>query len=126
MENQVETKPQQYRQGDVLLIPVDDIPNGAKKVQRDNGRVILAYGEVTGHAHAITVPGADKFRVRTDVGGGPINLRDMSPRIAEYLRVREEAELKHEEHATIKVPPGNYRVAIQREYTPQIVRSVRD
>lgn len=42
----------QYRHGDVFLNRIDAIPDGAKPVPSDNGRTILAYGEVTGHAHA--------------------------------------------------------------------------
>src|SRR5262245_29451672 len=47
------------RQGDVLLIPVDpELVDGAapanRRVQeRVAGRVVLAEGEATGHAHAI-------------------------------------------------------------------------
>jgi hypothetical protein len=41
------------RQGDVILVPVTSIPKIAKKIARGNGCVVLAYGEVTGHAHAI-------------------------------------------------------------------------
>ena len=45
----------QIRQGDVLLHAFDgDIPKGAKIVEPQNGRYILAEGEVTGHAHVIT------------------------------------------------------------------------
>jgi hypothetical protein len=42
-----------YRQGDIMVKPVNRIPQGLKAVPLDKGRVILAYGEVTGHAHAI-------------------------------------------------------------------------
>ena len=42
-----------YRQGDVLVIRVDDVPSSAVSVPRDAGRLVLAYGEVTGHAHAV-------------------------------------------------------------------------
>jgi hypothetical protein len=42
-----------YRQGDVLVQQVDEIPDGLHAVPLDKGRVILAYGEVTGHAHAV-------------------------------------------------------------------------
>ena len=41
------------RQGDVLLFRVSELPKGAKDVTPKNGDVILAYGEVTGHAHRI-------------------------------------------------------------------------
>jgi hypothetical protein len=41
------------RQGDILLVPVKDLPDGLKEVPRQNGRIVLAEGEVTGHFHAI-------------------------------------------------------------------------
>jgi hypothetical protein len=41
------------RQGDVPVVPVASIPIGAVPIARDGLRAILAYGEVTGHAHAI-------------------------------------------------------------------------
>lgn len=42
------------RQGDVLLVYVDSIPATAEENAKDsNGLVVLAYGEVSGHAHLI-------------------------------------------------------------------------
>jgi hypothetical protein len=91
------------RQGDVFIIPAK-IPKGATEVPRDNGRVILAYGEVTGHAHAIAAPEATLL---TDADN------------ARFLRiVGSGATLTHEEHAAIQVAPGEYRVVIGREWTP--------
>ena len=43
------------RQGDVVLFPVSKLPNGCKEVPNEKGRIVLAHGEVTGHAHAIAV-----------------------------------------------------------------------
>jgi hypothetical protein len=35
-----------FRQGDVLLISVNEIPKGAAETtERDPGRIVLAYGE---------------------------------------------------------------------------------
>jgi hypothetical protein len=39
-----------YRQGDVLLVAVPAIPEDARPLPRDEGRVVLALGEATGHA----------------------------------------------------------------------------
>ncbi len=101
-----------YRQGDVLVQKVRSIPANAKPVKLDNGRVILAYGEVTGHAHAI----AEVEHVSmVEVDNG-----------IRYLDVQMEAFLRHEEHATVKLPPGKYRVIRQREYTPEAIRNVAD
>lgn len=51
----------QYRQGDVLLERIEKMPAGLTAAKRDAGRVVLAYGEVTGHAHALTEPGTRKL-----------------------------------------------------------------
>lgn len=97
-----------YRQGDVLIERIDTLPTDLTPVDRDQGRVILAYGEVTGHAHAITTPDVTLF-----------TREDMTEMEGRFLLVeKEHAELRHEEHATIVLEPGAYRVKRQREYAP--------
>lgn len=92
----------QFRQGDVFLVRVNEVPEDAKPVERDNGRVVLAYGEVTGHAHAIEESHVTLLsRAEND----------------RFLRiVGAAANLVHEEHSTIAIPPGTYRVVRQREW----------
>jgi hypothetical protein len=104
------------RQGDVLLIPVTTTPNNTRPVKRDRGRVVLAYGEITGHAHTIT----DKdVRLVTS---------EQAQELRTWLLVETEkpAALTHEEHDTLLVPPGAYEVRIQREYSPEAIRNVAD
>lgn len=103
-----------YRQGDVLIKPVTKMPAAVKKVDRDAGRVVLAYGEVTGHAHAISDERCDLF------AGDKLEAR--------FLEVLAEGgvELLHEEHSTITLPPGIYEVTRQREYGPDAIRNVAD
>lgn len=99
-----------YRQGDVLVIR-REIPSGAKPGKRDKGRIVLAYGEVTGHVHAIS---SKAVQIREHEG-------------TRYIRVPKcGAKLSHEEHGTIKLAPGEYEVRIQREYTPEAIVNVRD
>lgn len=43
-----------------------------------------------------------------------------------YAEVLRAADLIHEEHATIRLQPGVYQVWMQREYSPQAIRRVRD
>jgi hypothetical protein len=102
-----------FRQGDVLIRPVAGIPDGLKKVPLDKGRVILAYGEVTGHAHAVV----------GDVEFLAADLEDLEQR---FLRVEAEAQVVHEEHGTITLPPGNYEVSRQREHAPEASQMVAD
>jgi hypothetical protein len=52
----------QFRQGDVLLCAVDDIPVTAMPVSSDGDRVIVALGELTGHAHVFAAHEARLFR----------------------------------------------------------------
>lgn len=102
-----------YRQGDVLIIPVQDIPDGAKPIARESGRLILAHGEATGHAHV--VEGEATFLAA--------DIEDLERR---FLRVEEEAEVVHDEHDAIVLPPGDYEVVRQREYAPEAPRMVAD
>lgn len=108
-----------YRQGDVLLIRrVRAIPTDAKPKARDNDRVILAYGESTGHSHQILV--ADRLPAADDA------VLLTVAESATFLRLAKKAQLVHEEHAAIDLAPGNYEIVHQREYTPWGERRVVD
>ncbi len=99
------------RQGDVLILKVSGLPKEAKPIHPENGRVILAHGEVTGHVHAIASPKkAIKFEAASKT----------------FLQIIEEVGLHHEEHSEITLPPGIYQVIIQSEYTPGEFRNVQD
>lgn len=103
-------KPEMYRQGDVLLVKTDDLPKGSEEVPPGD-RIVLAYGEVTGHAHAVATLQA-KMYAHGDT---------------RYLKVGDAgAELVHEEHSTINLVPGIYRIVHQREYVPNSSRLVID
>lgn len=92
-----------YRQGDVLIRKVSSLPEKAKALLPDMklNKVVLAYGEVTGHAHAISVDEAVKYEAGADT----------------FLEViSESANLNHEEHSTITLPNGVYEIVHQKEY----------
>lgn len=101
----------QYRQGDVFIERVEEIPENLTPIKREHGHVILAHGEVTGHFHGI------KNRVAMFYSN------EAGER---FLDLSKPCDLTHQEHATITIPPGKYRVIQQREYTPAEIRSVRD
>ena len=106
-----------FRQGDVLLVKVDKIPKGAKDVTPDD-RIVLAYGEVTGHAHAIYEPQTKNKPL------GKAKIFDFETE--RFLRVMEQTALKHEEHTEIPLPAGDYKVIRQKEYSPERDRLVAD
>jgi hypothetical protein len=94
---------QGIRQGDILLIPVNAVPESAHFVKRQPGEgIIVAAGEMTGHHHRIRTRGAKMYRM-----GRAGNAWVCAPK---------GAVLTHEEHAPLTVPPGNYRVVHQQEY----------
>ncbi|GII57176.1 hypothetical protein Pth03_55650 [Planotetraspora thailandica] len=107
-----------YRQGDILIVPVpeEDLPVSARSLPetpRDRrGRLVLALGEATGHAHAIPGPGT--------------LLLDPDPGRPGYLHLPSGGRLVHEEHDAISLPRGWYRVIRQREYVPGAFRVVAD
>lgn len=106
------------RQGDILFIPINrrQVPKGLASVDRDKrGRLVIAEGETTGHAHAILDDPATLFR-QADVD-------EMADR---FLAVEREVELVHEEHGTIKLDRGDYIVRHKREYAPEEIRRVVD
>lgn len=99
-----------YRQGDVVAIKVESKEAG-QAVKRDNGRVVLAYGEISGHCHAIL----DKSAVMTETKEGK-----------RFLDAPDGATLTHEEHGTVILPSGVYEIKRQQEYTPEEIRNVAD
>jgi hypothetical protein len=107
-----------FRQGDVLIRKIPAIPNGTEVVPKDpDGAIVLARGEVTGHRHRIDPP--------TDEAVEFVRTADTNQR---FLRIMASSgvELRHEEHATITLPPGIYEVVQQREYTPEAIVRVVD
>lgn len=122
----------QIRQGDVLLTPAAKLPAGCAEVPLDKGRIVLAYGEVTGHAHAIADHGQ---AVRTIGPEAAAEIAEAAvaraklwraPTGERYLEVREQVHLTHEEHTAHAIPPGIYQVPQQVEYTPAELRRVAD
>lgn len=124
MKNQ--SPPKQYRQGDVLIEEVRALPGKLKPPTKENGRVILAHGEVTGHAHEISPPKLatlhemeEAVRLLGDTDGAEAMTRTA-------LLVKKAAKVVHQEHSTIPLPPGEYVVTRQREYSPEAILNVAD
>lgn len=114
--------PLMYRQGDVLLVRLDSDPGAGADIPREGGRVVLAHGEVTGHAHAIAEP-----HVRHMALADRSLARDDAAVVSLLEVIGQDAWLRHEEHAPIQIPPGRYLVTRQREYVPRALpRTVAD
>lgn len=106
---------------------------------RENGRIILAHGEVTGHCHEVVTadaglpPGMDVAQFFTD----PVTGKRM-------LMLLTSAVLRHDEHDPVALNPaspsqvrqgdvllqpagkGLWEVVRQSEYTAEAIRNVAD
>ncbi len=115
----------QIRQGDVYLVPIDTPKNVLlRPVERENGRVVLAHGEVTGHAHAFSGPQTMLLEPET-----PFGVPGITDPVSRVVFVPEPDTMVHEEHSAIPVTPdnvGHFALITPREYTPWGERAVRD
>lgn len=100
-----------YSQGDVVLIDVE-LPKDVVEVEHWDG--ILAYGEVTGHAHRIVKGDVRYFR--DSCGDG-------------FLQVLSDfAEIGHEDHPIVRIPRGIRKNQQAREvdWMSEQIRNVQD
>jgi hypothetical protein len=90
------------RQGDVLIVQSDK-SEGEEIKQK--GRTVLAFGEVTGHAHAFYDNSAKLYQ---------------APKIRHLEIVKTKGLLKHEEHTKISIPNGKYDLPRQVEWNDDL------
>jgi hypothetical protein len=102
-----------WRQGDVFIAQIAEIPAKVRHSPLPHG--ILVHGELTGHSHRLADPKA------ASLYSGDQQIGEM------FLETPASgAQIIHEEHGTIVLPQGYYRVWRQREYTPAKIVVVRD
>ena len=102
-------------QGDITFVPFNGKITG--EVIKHKGSVVLALGEKTGHKHTITTLNVDDMDVWKELDGGWT------------ISLKTEAQVKHDEHATITIAPGIYRVGNEREvdwFAEGVTRQVVD
>jgi hypothetical protein len=138
----------QVRQGDVLLVGTSKLRNlkSRKRVERDHGCAVLAYGEVTGHAHMVAEPGVELIELESPIempdgykvdrllvseSGFRVlhgNLGSAQPGAAVAVASAEavDAGVPGQDHLGIALPGGTFQVRRQREYSPEAIRNVAD
>jgi hypothetical protein len=100
-----------YRHGDLMIIPVQSIPEGLPIKTNTE----LLEGESSGHVHRLS--GGTVYATEPTLDNNFL---------LGYFKIEEETPLSHEEHETITLPPGQYKFLQQREYDPQENRRVID
>jgi hypothetical protein len=111
---------EQFAQGDLLIERVDANVLTGVIVEPDRGVTVLAEGEATGHRHAI-YDAVIMFRDDSLAREIPSDL------YAGHLQVQAAfARVEHDEHDTITLPRGTYRVTRQRELQPKDAELIAD
>lgn len=101
-----------FAHGDLLIIRRPEVAVDQMTVaEPENGRVILARGEATGHHHSIDARLGRLYWYRPD--DMPSGLS-----VGRLVVDAEGARLEHQEHGAIDLPPGQYEVRRQREHDP--------
>ncbi len=111
------------RQGDVLLVRVTKavITTKHRKVPHEGSRVILALGESSMHAHVFRDPGVCLLRSE-GIGDAVVTVAALCDLLVEGG----ELAPGKPRHDPVSVPPGTYRVVVQREWAGEEVRNVAD
>src|SRR5262245_54036158 len=108
-----------YAQGDIILELVEDATPVVLLPGDPDGAVVLGRGELTGHRHAFYACCVALLRDDALARDIPEGL------YIGHVKVNApSADLRHEEHATISLPAGTYRVRRQQEWTgrePQLL-----
>lgn len=101
----------QRQQGDVLYWKINELPEGAKEVKRQNGIIVVMHGE-NGHTHAIAEVDALFFEKDGKF----------------YLKNKKKVTLTHEEHNHQTIEPGIWEIGQIREkdWLSGMVRKVID
>lgn len=112
------------------------VKSAVAKDLRESGRVILAHGEITGHAHEVVANDSEAVIPPADFFEEPDGRR--------ILLVTRPCVLRHQEHGPIALDParpqlyrqgdvlllpigaGAWEVRRQREYTPEEIRNIAD
>ena len=126
---EVKLNPDIVRQGDVTLVRIGKtkIPAYAREANRDSDdKVVMEYGESSGHGHRIADKDVTGFRAETaemagragldfvQVGGGGATLK------------HEYTDGRHAEHEPITLREGVWERAVQIEYDPEEERRIAD
>ena len=88
------------RHGDLLFRTISKLPKECRKLSEGINN-ILALGEFTGHKHVL-------------VSAEPITVLELDGE--KFFEVKDGAEVTHDEHKTIKLLPGIYRMTVEKEF----------
>lgn len=107
-------------QGDFMILKIDTLPDGLEPFQARGNEYVIAHSE-TGHDHVMERTHVEAYQPKNTK---EVDLYEL------FLVVKEPTPVNHlrsfDTHEPILVPPGNYKIRRQREYTPEGFRRAAD
>lgn len=100
----------QVRQGDVFLLPVESLPEGAVLRPAQGPFYMLAEGSSTGNSHRLPSESVEEYEVGAN----------------RYYKVLKPEMVFHQEHPSAPLAVGIYKLIRQRQLVPEGVRPVQD
>lgn len=113
----------QFRQGDVFIERIEEAPTDAVAQKRAR-EVVLAHGTATGHHHVLKTKTLVKWWKRGEISAASEKTAVIGGEV--FVELKKGGRVTHPEHSEIELPPGNYRIIRQREYSPEAIRNVAD
>jgi hypothetical protein len=107
----------QIAQGDLLFVPVEEIPNKGEQKEIKDG--VIARGEIHGHLHRIS-QGSEAV-LKSIIG--VLYIEAIRACTVEHVN---EYSMPTGEHNEVILPTGNWKVKRQQEWTPEGYRQVAD
>ena len=105
-------------QGDVMIQRINQLPEGLTAAAPEKDGYVIAHSE-TGHHHVIAArPTVKMYRLPEEIYEAFLVVED-APAVLEHHR-------SFDTHEALSIPPGNYRIRRQREYTPEGYRRAED
>lgn len=129
MTDEIKLNENIVRQGDVTLVRVGKtkVPGYAKETKRDaEGKVVMEYGESSGHGHRISDPSVTGFRAETAEMAALAGLDVVLVGGAGATMKHEYANGQHAEHEPVALREGVWERAVQVEYDPEEERRIAD
>ena len=126
---EMKLNPDIVRQGDVTLVRIGKtkVPAYAHEAKRDpDGKVVMEYGESSGHGHRIADKDVTGFRAETAEMAVVAGLDVVLVGGAGATMKHEYADGRHAEHEPIALREGVWERAVQVEYDPEEERRVAD
>lgn len=127
MSDELKLNPNIVRQGDVTLMRVGKtkLPAYAKEAKQ-GAKVVVEYGESSGHGHRIADKGVTGFRAETAEMAAIAGLDVVLVGGAGATMRHEYEDGRHAEHEPIALREGVWERAVQVEYDPEEERRIAD